>query len=84
MIIFLAFLLSSTPTLQLDDQPPHIETFNISSQSVFDKLMNLKISKFAGPDGWPTQLIKSLTESICVPLSIIFNKSLDSGILHTS
>ena len=44
-----------------------------------ESLYNLKSGKSPGPDGWPTQLIKQITEHICVPLSILFNKSLDSS-----
>jgi len=43
--------------------------------------MNLQSGKSAGPDGWPIQLIKSVSELISIPLSIIFNKSFVDGVL---
>ena len=38
-------------------------------------------SKNPGPDGWPIPIIKSVSEFIAIPLSIIFKKSFNSGIL---
>ena len=43
--------------------------------------MNLHNSKNPGPDGWPIPIIKSVSEFIAIPLSIIFTKSFNSGIL---
>ena len=34
--------------------------------------MNLPNSKSPGPDGWPTEIIKSVSEFIAITLSIIF------------
>ena len=73
--------LSSIPVLQTDDQSPLIGSLHITPETVFNKLVKLKSGKSPGPDGWPTQLIKQMAEYICVPLSILFNKSLDSGVL---
>ena len=44
--------------------------------------MNLQNGKFAGLDGWPIQLIKSVGELMSVPLCIIFNKSFIDGVLQ--
>ena len=43
--------------------------------------MSLHNSKNPGPDGWPIPIIKSVSEFIAIPLSIIFKKSFNSGIL---
>jgi len=43
--------------------------------------MNLPNSKSPGPDGWPIEIIKSVSEFITITLSIIFKKSFDSGAL---
>ena len=48
---------------------------------VFSKVMNLQGSKYPGPDGLPIQIIKLVGEFISVPLSIISNKSFNSGTL---
>jgi len=72
---------NSIPTLQSDDQSPPIHTFQFTPVSVFNKITNLKSGKSPGPDGWPTQITKLMAESICIPLSILFNNSFDSGIL---
>ena len=43
--------------------------------------MSLHNSKSPGPDGWPIPIIKSVSEFIPIPLSIIFSKSFNSGTL---
>ena len=43
--------------------------------------MALQSNKSPGPDGWPITINKSVSEFISVPLSILFNKSLNSGTL---
>ena len=63
----------SIPTLQSDDQPPPIHTFQFTPVSVLNKITNMKSGKSPGPDGCPTQIIKLMAESICIPLSILFN-----------
>ena len=71
--------------------PDHVQPILTQSDSiieitpavVYDKLMNLQNNKSAGLDGWPISIIKSVSEFVSVPLSIIFNKSYSSGILPT-
>ena len=48
---------------------------------VYSKIMNLHSSKNPGPDGWPVPIIKPVSDFITIPLSIIFKKSFNSGIL---
>jgi len=48
---------------------------------MFEKLISLKCSKAPGPDGWPVKVFKKCTDHLCTPLSILFIKSLESGIL---
>ena len=45
------------------------------------KLLKLKISKSAGPDGFHPRILKELSKSIMVPLCKIFNKSIMEGCL---
>ena len=46
-----------------------------------NNIMNLPNSKSPGPDGWPIEIMKSVSEFIAISLSIIFKKSFDSGAL---
>jgi len=46
---------------------------------VFIEVMNLQSGKSPGPDGWPVQIIKSVGKFIAIAISIIFNKSFNSG-----
>ena len=43
--------------------------------------MDLQSGKSPGPDGWPIQIVKSVSEFIAIPLSIIFNESFNSSTL---
>jgi len=69
------------PVPQTDSSPSIIDTLGITPQIVLTKLNNLESGKSPGPDGWPT---KHTAESICCfPLSILYSKSLSSGVLPT-
>ena len=58
-----------------------------SSDGYFDRetvrklLVNTNISKSQGPDQLHPKLLYELSSIICEPLSIVFNKSYDSGVL---
>jgi len=71
------------PVPQTDSSPSVIDTLVITPEIVLTKLNNLEGGKSPGPDGWPTELIKRTAESICFPLSILYSKSLSSGVLPT-
>ena len=45
------------------------------------KLRNLKLNKAAGMDGIHSNILKTLSEEISLPLCMIFRKSLDEGIV---
>ena len=66
---------------ETDSSPSIIDTLVITPQLVSSKLNNLISSKAPGPDGWPTELLKSTAESICLPLSLLYNKFLSCGVL---
>ena len=57
-----------------------------SSDGYFDRetvkklLVNINISKSQGPDQLHPKLLYELSTIICEPLSILFNKSYDSGV----
>jgi len=48
---------------------------------VFDELHSLKSNKSCGPDGWPPVILRNCAEHLYVPLSMLFNKSLETGLL---
>ena len=84
MNIFLVYLL--VRTLQvfqwLIQLVPHSLTTPLKSLlQLFSVsyVLALQSNKSPGPDGWPITIIKSVSEFISVPLSILFNKSLNSG-----
>ena len=65
-----------TGSLLLDD------SIEITPTVLFNKLTALQSSnKSPGPDRWPITIIKSVSEFIFVPLSMLFNKSLSTGTL---
>ena len=60
---------------------PSLHTVKISPNIVHKKLLDINPNKSPGPEGWPLLTLKETAEQICTPLSILFNKSLESGIL---
>ena len=78
---FLAFLLLKMILFQ-HCSPLVIDTLVITPQFVLSKLTNLESGKSPGPDGWPTELIKSTADLICFPLSLLYNKSLTNSVLQ--
>ena len=51
----------------------------ITPEAVKDKLKKLNPNKAHGPDGIPSRVLKELSEQLALPLSILFNKSLQEG-----
>ena len=72
---------TSIPTVDSTSSPLLDDSIEITPETVFSKLIALQSNKSSGPDGWPITIIKSVSEFISVPLSILFNKSLNSGTL---
>ena len=58
-----------------------LDSFVITPGKVQEKLDKLNQNKSPGPDGWHPVLLKSIADLISLPLSILFQKSLDEGIL---
>ena len=73
--------ITSIPTVDSTGSPVLNDSIEITPAVVLNKLMAIQNSKSPGPDGWPIAIIKSVSEFISVPLSILFNKSLNSGTL---
>ena len=65
-----------TPTHPVDQL---LSTVNITPEIVKSKLESLNSSKSPGPDKWHSHFLKELANIICIPLSILFNKSLIEG-----
>ena len=59
----------------------YLRTFVISQERVEAKLAKLNPSKTPGPDKWHPLLLRSIADLISLPLSILFQKSLNEGIL---
>ena len=73
--------ITNIPTVDSTGSPLLDDFIEITPTVVFNKLMALQNNKSPGPEGWPITIIKSVSEFISVPLSILFNKSLNSGTL---
>ena len=58
-----------------------LSVVNVTKDTVFNKLKNLKSSKSAGPDGLHPRVLKEAAAQLCVPLTILFKRSLDEGLL---
>ena len=56
----------------------------ITEHDVKDILQTLKIGKACGDDGITHQMLKRTSETICIPLAIIFNFSLQKGIFPST
>ena len=68
-------------SFQLDCTVSSLTNIHITPSMVADKLSNLNPSKSPGPVGWPLLALKKAAQQISLPLSILFTKSLQSGLL---
>ena len=83
---------SSVFTHEPDGEIPYIQPAMLSSamgnlviyeETVKQKLANLNVNKSVGLDGIHPRFLKELSEQLCIPLAILFNMSLHTGLLHT-
>ena len=58
-----------------------MHNFNITVPGITELLKTLKIHKAAGSDGIVPRLLSELSDQLAPPLTIIFNKSIESGIV---
>ena len=58
-----------------------LSVVNVTNDTVFNKLKNLKSSKSAGPDGLYPRVLREAAAQLCVPLTILFKRSLDESLL---
>ena len=71
--------LSKIPNFEVNEDIPLLDNISISPSMVWTEINKLKSEKSAGPDGWPIQVLKQCSQQISLPLSILFNKSFQSG-----
>ena len=57
-----------------------LKDITVDVDVVKKKLQALRPDKAAGPDSIPPKLLRELSEELCHPLSVIFQKSLDEGV----
>ena len=58
---------------------PKFQFTQVDTNYIKKAVMALKNSKSPGPDKVPTKLLKDAIETICQPLTIVFNASLEKG-----
>ena len=58
-----------------------LKEFEVTEDCVRDELLKLDSSKAAGPDGIPPSMLQALAEELSLPLAMIFNKSLNEGVV---
>ena len=59
----------------------HLDSFTITPKMVNQKLLDLNPHKTPGPDAWHPMLLKNVADLISVPLSKLFQKSLNEGVV---
>ena len=59
----------------------HLNTFEITPVKVLKKLQDLNPGKTPGLDGWHPLFLKNVADLIAEPLAILFQKSLNAGVL---
>ena len=73
--------LASFPSIESEVSVPKLEDIIITTSIVFNELNKLKTDKSPGPEGWSLRIFKECSEQLSTPLSILFNKSFQSGVL---
>lgn len=71
--------INNIPKIENKSKNNFLSDIILTKESVKNKLKNLKTNKAMGPDGIPAIILKELCEELCLPLSIIFNKSISTG-----
>jgi len=73
--------LSNVPVFPELFEGPPLTDIRVSEEDVYDKLVNLDISKSPGPDFWHPRFFKEAAFELTKPLTVLFQKSLDTGVL---
>ena len=67
-----------------NDNNSYLCTLNFTVHEVCRQLKSLDINKGPGPDGIPPYFLKRTAETICTPLSMLFNRCIESGIFPSA
>ena len=59
----------------------HLGQLFVTSEMIEKKIKKMKDNKSTGVDGIPPKLLKEIVEQISTPLAIVFNLSLEEGIV---
>jgi len=62
---------------------PLLHDLIVTQEQILNKRWSLNINKATGPDGIGNMILKNCASSLCVPLLILFNHSLQHGIFPT-
>ena len=73
--------ISPLPVFTLDTAVPVLSDVDITPDIVLEKLRIIQPYKSPGPDGWLPKVIKESADTICIPLSKLYSKSLSNGSL---
>ena len=69
------------PAIDQVHQGTPLDNIVVNSETVFKKIEKLDPSKTPGPDKFHPRFIKELGDVLCIPLAIIFRKSLEEGVV---
>ena len=75
---------NNVPSLENEDFRHPLQSLCFTPEKVKSKLLKLNKSKSAGPDGFHPRILVECAENLCVPLAIIFNKSIAESDLPES
>ena len=73
--------LESTPHLQPKKYEHTLDQIICYEDEVLKKLKSLKVDKSPGPDGLHPKLLFELSDVLCKPLCMLFNKSIREGVV---
>ena len=68
--------------IQIDHENDVFKDHTFDEKKVFDLLRKINANKAAGPDGMQSKLIKICAKGLSKPLTILYNKSFQSGIIR--
>ena len=63
--------------------PCELSDIVVTERDVTDQFLILNNTKPAGPDGLPPKFLKAIFQSLVTPLTLLFNKSLQMGVVPT-
>nr|VZI11087.1 unnamed protein product [Spirometra erinaceieuropaei] len=72
-----------TPSNSENMRDPTIENIVFREEAILEELKSLKECKSPGPDEIPAKLLFELAQQLAKPLSFLYQKSFDAGILPT-